>query len=592
MNRVYALILAILAFFAASAPQAATVQLGTQGAAIKQALDAIGAIGGQNAAAISVGLISATDLIQVGSSTKSCVFSSYGSFRWNAGSNTIQQCTSAGWQNLLSGSQSTISAGTSSVAVNGTDTISFTTAGVSAAYFNSAGNFVALHGVSATGTVTATAFNGTSVNTASSFVSNNSCASVAVQVGQSSLGLCRQNTNTLSIMNNSGETARYGLTQTNFLNSTAFGYALNATPSATVDVNGLMRSTNVSTTNAAVSNNLTSANISATNLVALADTSQSCSSTISGSVAYTGVSDTVRYCNGVNWVALNSNTAPISATNGNLLFSNNGIMNGLSGTVVSTSVGGLAMGLVTPTDAISASLQIQGRSGFYSFMNLPYGLDASKTTTLGLMASSLGYNNRDMMFVPAGLTLTNYNNAAGPTLNFNRFGTAAFGGGSNVFIINSTIQYDPVSVTSVRVALATMNGTATSNSAPWIYQMFSGRTNSLTSKETMRLNEYGQVLISSTVLPADVTNTRLAVNGIISATGLNLAGGISATGLISGSAGLAIVGSATITGTMSATDVTVNRTIAAAGAACTVTNSLAWNTVSKTLALCNGATFN
>ena len=113
----------------------------------------VGTIDSLGAGSFQAANISGT-LIQPGAAAAACVVGINGAIRYNSTSNTIDVCLGTSWTSLASGTTSAlgdiITSGTTAVRVNSaTATISFTTNGSVANYFNSAGDLIA-HGISLT----------------------------------------------------------------------------------------------------------------------------------------------------------------------------------------------------------------------------------------------------------------------------------------------------------------------------------------------------------------------------------------------------------------------------------------------------------
>lgn len=471
MKRIFAVALALAAFFTTTG-EAATVQLSTQGPAIKQALDNIGAVGGQNAATLSVGTISASDLIQVGQSTKTCITGTYGSIRWNPGNNTIQQCNSTGWTNVPAGAISSLTNGGSSIAVNSNNTINFATNGATAASINNVGLLTALNGVNVTGPVTTsglTTANGGLTVTGALTAGN----------GISSSGLI---------------SAASGINATGTVTATAF----------VGDGSGL------------------------TNLP------------ISAAVSASGVAGNMAY------------------------FTASNTLNGTPLIQVSNGLIGVGLAGATP----SATFHV---SGSIILGNGQFGTD--QINALTSLSQILPTSRSPWINTPIVYNLSN-GTPVGITLA--KVGTT--GSGINFAGINVASGVDAsLTMVSQRGLLWTSAGTWTSSSTPYRLRITTVPVGSNIGVERITVSDGGFVGISNTAPLAALDS------GGSSIFRSDLAVGLARVSAVSG---------AEIAGSVSATNFILNRTIAAAGAACTVTASLAWNTVSNTIARCNGATFN
>jgi hypothetical protein len=256
------------------------------------------------------GTISASDAIQVGTSTLTCGVGIPGAIRYQGTS--LQYCNGTSWTSLGAsggGLADRITSGTLAMVANSaTSYISLSTNGTTWGYFNSGGSYLPRLGVG----MGANSNYALSVS-GSAVISGTTMANLTIEGGSVSgwpvmLGLNNVGTGGTSwqmIAGNNGTGtlgSNFGLAEGSdyrFIVAKGGNIGIsNLTPLARLDVGGT---------------------ISASDAIQVGRSTLTCSSAISGSLRYSTVSSTMEYCNSTAWVSMGpSSTQPISfkATNG------------------------------------------------------------------------------------------------------------------------------------------------------------------------------------------------------------------------------------------------------------------------------------
>ncbi len=612
------------------------------------------------ATTVSSTYISASNIVQIGSTTTlACGSSITGSLRYTNISDTLQICTGSGWKSL----SSSTTAGTSTIA-GATDVQLTNLAGRDYLRYDSGSSkWVNISESTAMSTTTMVAgwpdaLYCNLTNPASGYTmfylthSNPSLyqyraitSSGTYDINFNSngtfnsyTGVVTSNCNTsISSLYASGRAFNFiggssrwqDVAGFSYLTSNPVGIGVTVSSSAKLDVAGVISATGLSITGTITATTVSSTYISASNIVQIGSTtSLACGSSITGSLRYTNISDTLQICTGSGWRSLVSGTAGGATPAGadtNVQYNSGGSALGAEAAFTyNATTNVLTADTVSGTNALntvalSATTVYASRSVSTTYISTSNIVQIGSTTTLACGSSitgSLRYTNiSDTLQICTGSGWTSLNSSSTPASSFVTGSYTGTGSGTKsinlgfrpkmvvVKEVNGTYAAQTITIdgiTSAHLHLrsyhtanfneagATGNITITStgfdaagtandstfNAAgtTYYYIAFSNESNASqwVTADTDIYYPTGNVGIGTTSPGA-----KLDVSGVISATGLSITGTITAT---------------TVSSTyISASNIVQIGSTTSLACGSSITGSLRYTNISDTLQICTGS---